>query len=47
MGNRRNNKEVSSYKWWPGELGIVANMGIVFARMIVKEMDFGVFPFII
>ena len=33
---------ITSTKFWPGSLGIVANHAVVFARLIVDENDFGV-----
>ena len=33
---------VTSTKFWPGNLGIVANHAIVFARCIVDGNDYGV-----
>lgn len=41
-----NNPTVRSYKWWPGELGVTANMAVVYAMLIVKGKKKGVFPFI-
>lgn len=42
-----NSPSVSSYKWWPGELGVTCNIAIVYARLIIGENSFGVLPFIV
>lgn len=42
-----NNHEVSSYKWWPGELGITCNICVVYAKTIVRGKNVGVLPFIV
>lgn len=41
-----NNPTVNSYKWWPGELGVNANMAVVYAMLKVNGKKMGVFPFI-
>jgi acyl-CoA oxidase len=38
---------VSSYKWWPGELGNLANMIILFSKVIIGGKKIGVFPIIV
>ena len=38
---------VSSYKWWPGELGQLGNVAVVYAKTILKGKKIGVFPFIV
>ena len=42
-----NNKEIQSYKWWPGELGHLSNIAIVYAKTIVNGKKVGVLPFIV
>lgn len=42
-----NNKTVSSYKWWPGELGHLANIAIVYAKTIVNDKNLGVLPILV
>ena len=37
-----NTPSITAYKFWPGELGILANHALVFARLISKGKDFGV-----
>ena len=41
-----NNPTVESYKWWPGEMGVSANMAVVYAALITNGQKIGVFPFI-
>ena len=38
---------VSSYKWWPGELGVTCNIAIVYAKLMIKGKSYGVLPFIV
>lgn len=38
---------ISSIKYWPGEMGILANYAIVMANLITKGVDQGVHPFLI
>lgn len=42
-----NSPTITSYKFWPGELGIHANFPIVVARLIVKGKDHGIQTFIV
>lgn len=47
-----NTPTISATKWWPGELGRMANHALVMARLIIKdddgeENDYGVCPFIV
>lgn len=42
-----NNKTVSSYKWWPGELGHLSNIAIVYANTIVSGKSIGVLPILV
>ena len=42
-----NSPNVSSYKWWPGELSNLASVAIVFAKTIIKGKKAGVLPFIV
>ena len=35
---------LEAYKWWPGDLGVVANWVFLFAQVIVKGEKKGVFP---
>ncbi len=37
---------VSSYKWWPGELGISCNVAVCYAATYVRDKKIGVLPFI-
>ena len=41
------NKEVKSYKWWPGELGYLSNIAVVYCKTIVNGNSLGVFPFVV
>ena len=34
-------------KWWPGEMGRMANHALVFAKLIIDDNDYGVMPFIV
>lgn len=43
---------MTSTKWWPGELGRMANFALVFAQLIIKDEDgepnsYGVVPFMV
>jgi|TARA_B110000285_G_scaffold229753_1_gene295085 acyl-CoA oxidase len=43
---------MTATKWWPGEMGRLANVAIVFARLIIpdedgEENDYGVVPLIV
>lgn len=42
-----NSPSVSSYKWWPGELGHLSNMVILFAKVILNGKRIGIFPIIV
>ena len=42
-----NTPTISSYKFWPGAMGIFANHAIVYARCIVGTKDFGPKPFVV
>lgn len=42
-----NNPSVGSYKWWPGELGHIGNVAVVYAKTIVKGKNIGVLPFMV
>jgi len=42
-----NSPSISSYKWWPGELGHLGNMVILFAKVILSGKRIGVFPIIV
>ena len=42
-----NNRDIGSCKWWPGELGHLSNMVILFCKTIVNGEKIGVFPFIV
>lgn len=42
-----NNKDVSSYKWWPGELGFLSSIAVVYCKTIVNGKNIGVLPFIV
>ena len=42
----------SATKWWPGDLGFIANFAIVFAQLIIPDEDgtqnkYGVVPFLV
>ena len=41
-----NSPNISSYKWWPGELGVFCNIAIVYAKTLIDKQSVGVFPFI-
>ena len=34
-------------KWWPGDMGTMANFALVFARLIIKNKDYGVASFLV
>lgn len=43
---------IRATKWWPGDMGRMANHAIVFARLIVPDEggevnDYGIAPFIV
>lgn len=42
-----NSPTISSAKFWPGDLGFVANWALVFARLLVDGEFQGVFPFLV
>ena len=42
-----NSPTVSSYKWWPGELGHLSNIVVLFARVLIGGKKVGVFPIIV
>jgi acyl-CoA oxidase len=42
-----NSPTVSSYKWWPGELGHLSNIVVLFARVMIGGKKVGVFPIIV
>lgn len=41
------NRDVSSYKWWPGELGFLSSVVILYCKTIVNGKNIGVLPFIV
>lgn len=41
-----NTPTVTATKFWPGELGVIANYGIVFANLIIGQKNYGVHPFV-
>ncbi len=44
---RLNTPTISSTKWWPGDLGVLANHALVFARLFAGGEDHGVQPFVV
>lgn len=42
---------ITATKWWPGELGRIANHALVFARLVIEDdgdkNDYGVCPFVV
>ena len=43
---------LSATKWWPGEMGRMANFALVFARLTIPDEDgdineYGIVPFIV
>ena len=42
-----NTPSIKAYKWWPGELGHLSNIAIVFCSLILDEQKIGVFPFVV
>jgi acyl-CoA oxidase len=38
---------VSATKWWPGDMGVLANHALVFAQLLVAGVHHGVQPFLI
>ncbi|KAH9906753.1 acyl-CoA oxidase [Xylariomycetidae sp. FL2044] len=42
-----NTPTLTSTKFWPGALGFAATHGIVMARLIIKEKDFGIHAFLV
>ena len=42
-----NSPTLTSAKYWPGDLGRFSTHAVVFARLIVKEQDYGVNAFIV
>ena len=39
-----NNPDIDSIKWWPGDLGMSANVAIVMSRIVSNGKDHGVYP---
>ena len=37
-----NSPTITSTKWWPGDMAKNANHAIVFAKLLVGEMNYGV-----
>lgn len=42
-----NSPTLSSYKWWPGNLGHTANHAIVMAQLYSNGENYGIQPFIV
>ena len=42
-----NTPTITATKYWPGEVAFFATHGILMARLIVKDIDYGVAPFLI
>ena len=42
-----NSPTISSTKWWPGELGHLSNIAVVFAKVLLKGKKIGVFPIVV
>jgi acyl-CoA oxidase len=42
-----NSPTTSSIKWWPGELGHLSNIAIVYAKTIVKGRKLGVYAYLV
>ena len=42
-----NSPNLTSTKWWPGDMGRYANHALVMARLIINENDYGVAPFLV
>jgi acyl-CoA oxidase len=38
---------ISAIKWWPGEMGGVANYAIAYADLIIEGKHYGVCPFLV
>ena len=38
---------ISATKWWPGDMGRMANHAVVFAQLVIDGNQFGVSPFIV
>lgn len=37
-----NSPTITSTKWWPGEVGLMSNHAIVYARLKIGKKDYGV-----
>ena len=42
-----NSPSISAAKYWPGDLGSFANYALVFAKMIIKDVNHGVQSFLV
>lgn len=42
-----NSPTISSAKYWPGELGLLADHALVFAQTYIKGKNYGVLPFVV
>lgn len=42
-----NTSDIKAYKFWPGELGLIATHAVVFARLIIDGEAYGVNPFLV
>lgn len=39
--------DIRATKWWPGDLGLHCTHAVVFARLIIDDTQYGVFPFFV
>ena len=42
-----NTPTISATKWWPGEMGRMANYALVFAQLLIDGDKYGVSPFLV
>jgi acyl-CoA oxidase len=42
-----NSPTISSFKWWPGNLGKVASMVVVMADLRINNTSYGMHPFFV
>lgn len=42
-----NSPTISSYKYWPGSLGITCNYAIIMAKLVIDNKDYGLHAFIV
>jgi len=41
-----NSHDIKAIKFWPGDMGIIANYALVFAQLLIKGQNHGVHAFL-